>query len=231
MKRFQSTLSTRLTTAASITLMTVVLSACGSDSNDDGEFIDPDSNGANGTSANGEMPTPTEIGDGVGDTVSDPCDGESANDGWTDNCTLQRDHPLGWDNSYYTVGVQRILFCLGINPGNVADINAFADGIFGPNTQAAIEEFQRRRDKTDPDSGDSTVLVDGIVGPQTWGELEDVLDLPQVFDDEYYVYSVNGVGCGTEAQFYQRGTAPFDWMMATTPGSSEMVPFSVMTPE
>ena len=35
------------------------------------------------------------------------------------------------------------------------------DGIFGPKTKAAVEQFQR----------DSKITVDGIVGPVTWGKL------------------------------------------------------------
>ncbi|MTE19444.1 hypothetical protein F0L17_09950 [Streptomyces sp. TRM43335] len=36
------------------------------------------------------------------------------------------------------------------------------DGLFGPQTLAAVKEFQRR----------NGLVVDGIVGPRTWGELE-----------------------------------------------------------
>ncbi|MBN2362135.1 MAG: SafA/ExsA family spore coat assembly protein, partial [Deltaproteobacteria bacterium] len=43
---------------------------------------------------------------------------------------------------------------LGFNPGPI-------DGIFGPKTEAAVRAFQRNQG----------ITVDGIVGPQTWGKL------------------------------------------------------------
>jgi hypothetical protein len=224
MKLLEQSLSTQPLKMALLVLLTSLAVGCGSSSNtDDEEFIDeePIDNGG----------VVTEIGDGVGSVAPDKdglCDGESKNDGWTDNCTLNQGGTYG--DSSYTKGVQRIAFCLGINPSNSTTIDAFADGLFGPNTEAAVEEFQRRRDKSDANSFDSTILVDGIVGPQTWGELEDVLDSPEVFDNEYYSYAVNGADCGLEAQFYQRGTANFDWKMAKTPGSIKMIQFSIDKP-
>ena len=42
-------------------------------------------------------------------------------------------------------------YCLGVA----------ADGVFGPNTQAAVVTFQRSR----------ALAADGVVGPQTWAAL------------------------------------------------------------
>lgn len=50
--------------------------------------------------------------------------------------------------------LQQLLARSGHNPGPV-------DGVFGPRTQAAVLAFQR----------DRRLIVDGIVGPQTWGAL------------------------------------------------------------
>lgn len=40
------------------------------------------------------------------------------------------------------------------------------DGFFGSKTEAAVRSYQERGN-----DHDSSVLVDGIVGPQTWGAL------------------------------------------------------------
>jgi len=53
--------------------------------------------------------------------------------------------------------LQSLLHRTGFDPGPV-------DGIFGSRTQSAVLAFQRAR----------RLLVDGIVGPQTWGALEAV---------------------------------------------------------
>jgi peptidoglycan hydrolase-like protein with peptidoglycan-binding domain len=53
------------------------------------------------------------------------------------------------------VRLQQLLARAGCNPHG-------ADGVFGPNTQAAVLQFQRSRGLT----------VDGIVGPRTWAALE-----------------------------------------------------------
>lgn len=165
----------------------------------------------------------SDFGDGEGDVAQVGegaiCDDASRNDGWVDNCKIY-EGSAGFSTSLYALGIQRIVFCIGINPSGAATIGQFADGIYGPNTALAVEEFQSRRG----------ILADGVVGPQTWGELEDVLDQPVVFDSEFAAYSVNSVNCGSEVQFFQRRAAPYDWRLAETPGSSSMIPFSTESP-
>lgn len=51
--------------------------------------------------------------------------------------------------------LQRALESVGNSPGSV-------DGIFGPKTEAAVRAFQTRRGLN---------LIDGLVGPETWGAL------------------------------------------------------------
>jgi N-acetyl-anhydromuramyl-L-alanine amidase AmpD len=50
--------------------------------------------------------------------------------------------------------IQRLLIELGYNPGA-------ADGDFGPRTEGAVKEFQRR----------NSLGADGIVGQQTWNKI------------------------------------------------------------
>ena len=60
----------------------------------------------------------------------------------------------------YVISVQRTL--------NIAiDANLVVDGIFGSETEKAVKQFQKIKG----------LLVDGIVGPQTW------LALAQHFED------------------------------------------------
>ena len=77
---------------------------------------------------------------------------------------------------------------------------------------------------------------DGIVGPGTWGALQDVLE-PLVFDANFNAFSVgpydpdlDGVdnrlpGCEGLILFYQN-VNDGSWVMADEPGSTVMVPFS-----
>lgn len=49
---------------------------------------------------------------------------------------------------------------------NFSGFNLRVDGFFGSRTEAAVREFQARGNDHNP-----SILVDGIVGPQTWNAL------------------------------------------------------------
>lgn len=49
---------------------------------------------------------------------------------------------------------------------NEVNIRLTVDGFFGPKTEAAVRQFQERGNDHDP-----SVIVDGIVGSQTWETL------------------------------------------------------------
>lgn len=48
------------------------------------------------------------------------------------------------------------------------------DGDFGPITEQAVKDFQKKRD----------ILVDGVVGPQTWRELDLIEQIPLPYESE-----------------------------------------------
>jgi peptidoglycan hydrolase-like protein with peptidoglycan-binding domain len=50
--------------------------------------------------------------------------------------------------------VQAALLDSGHNPGGI-------DGVYGPNTEAAVSAFQKQ----------NSLTADGIVGPKTWAKL------------------------------------------------------------
>ncbi len=67
---------------------------------------------------------------------------------WDDNCTVGD----GYDEAgNFITGLQRILTYLSYSPGSW-------DGLWGANTEGAVEDFQ----------GDHSLTVDGVVGPNTW---------------------------------------------------------------
>jgi len=159
------------------------------------------------------------------DTFADGCEGGSGTDldsstpEWNDNCRIR----VGGEHatSSYAQGVQRIVFCRGFNNGlEVAEINSFADGIFGPMTEDQVRNFQEAEG----------IGQDGIVGPETWETLEAVVELlaANVAGDAN-VYGVAPGVCANIAQFEQ-ALEDGSWVMTETSGSPNTVPFSVDPP-
>jgi len=64
--------------------------------------------------------------------------------------------------TYTNQDIQKALKAAGVYTGSI-------DGVIGPKTKAAIEEFQRLK----------SLKVDGKVGPKTWAELSKYLKLTQ----------------------------------------------------
>ena len=121
------------------------------------------------------------------------------------------------------MGVQRILHCQGFDNGQTFEV--FTDGEFGPATEGEVENFQEA----------NGLVIDGIVGPQTWEALFETLSVsgPDVIIDgiSYIPHSINGCDA-TLVQFYQEielGQLG-GWQLAATPGTTELVGFSTGSP-
>ena len=159
-----------------------------------------------------DNPDPTD----GGDTTGSDCDRNSDTAEWGDNCTVRNGGSFA--TSSYAKGIQRILWCQGYDGGQ-GDINSFADGIFGPNTEQATRDFQ----------ADNGLAVDGVVGEDTWPVLFSKLSLLRS-DADYDVHYIDGVNCSTlDPQFYQlaNGALLEGWKMAEFPGSTVLVDFGV----
>ncbi len=204
--------------------LSATLVACGGGSGDtpiDGE-VDPNEVPLIG---GGDDPDPIIEPDPITEpgASADGCEGltgtdpDSSTADWGDNCRLQ----VGGEHqkSRYTQGVQRIVWCRG-HDNDQANILDFADGDFGNNTKEQVRLFQEAQG----------IDADGVVGPETWGELQDVLEL---LDNQAVDRNTNGVSGGScvgVAQFYQTREASgalTGWTMAATPGNPETVPFSI----
>lgn len=194
-----------------------------------------------GCSSSDAEPLLTEIPDDL-DDPDDPIDGEPGETllcdgdsnvsggfltGWSDNCTLNFENSDGspgpYANSSYTQGVQRILWCLGYDEGE-PDMDTFADGVFGRNTENAVKAWQT----------DEGLVSDGIVGENSWSRLQELLLGPNEFDLDTNWYAVDSDRCVGQIQFYQETTGNMAWMMESTPadvdGDIVMVPFSIDAP-
>ncbi len=191
-------------------------------------------------------------GDGIpNENEGLPCQGlggsdpGSTNGDWGDNCFLREDILPGvagvqsgpFYNTTYVEGMQRVLYCRGF--GGVGDeIADFADGFFGPNTNDALREFQDAEG----------LVVDGIVGPGTWGRMqllvEDVANV--VLDDTDNAYNAYGItasvdgnfDCSQMTNFFGRFNTDPDsqdifegWEMAIVAGESAKGSFSTAAPQ
>lgn len=108
-------------------------------------------------------------------SAANPCgsdttgtDNNSSNNDWGDNCEVKRSLKGGqFADSSFSVGIQRVLFCKGFAEATDTDYTVYADGEFGPKSEAALIRFQQ----TIPGLDD-----DGIVGPRTWGALQSQIE-------------------------------------------------------
>lgn len=229
------------------------------DDDDDGDlildvednFIDRDNDGFDDISGftNEELNptlTPDVPGDNDGDgfidvTDASPCGGETGQDNssinniWNDNCAVRRSTVNGqFADSLFSVGIQRVVYCEGFGAG--ASYTNFADGEFGPGSEAALQEFQRRESLVD----------DGAVGPQTWANLQGQIELlgdPGQFDVTsgfgIDTYGFADGRCAGIPMFYQQTQAGEDglsvetlgWSLARNqPNETQTLSFSIDSP-
>ena len=166
-------------------------------------------------------------------------DNSSANASWDDNCTIQRADSFGdgqFADSLYAAGVQRVVWCAGFDGTTLASSYiAFADGEYGPNSEAATELYQDDRGLVD----------DGIVGPASWASLQSEitrLGEPGTLNAEGVAFDAYGFDegrCAGIILFFQEVTSGDDgisvvmggWELARNqPNELERIPFSIALP-
>lgn len=224
---------------------------------DDGFFAgyDVDGNGSADVDSFGD-PIVTEP-EFIEPSAANPCgsqpdgDPDSDNNLWNDNCQISRVNQFA--SSQYTRGIQRVVWCSGFEGNSSATtVDAFADGIWGANTQLAVEAFQEAANingqtsmtsSAAPNAPATAVPVltgDGVVGPNTWAKLQQALSatpLQQVTltgsGPWYESYTVPNGRCSTQALFWNEITAvadPLGWTLAASAGSPTRVSFSIDAP-
>jgi len=174
--------STPFSKYATVVAISALLTACG------GGGSDPEDEGTGGAGGGGQSSTgiggsPLFDGGMVGDSdracnASQGTDNDSADFDWSNNCSIQVDPTENevsetFAKSYYTTGIQRIVWCLG----HAADFEMtdFIDQDYGPRTRAAVESFQSLEG----------LNPDGIVGTLTWEALQNALT--EVGSDDFSV--------------------------------------------
>jgi len=185
------------------------------------------------------IPDQDELLPCLGRGGSDP---GSTNAEWTDNCYIEyefSDSDTGtvyegpFYRSTYAKGIQYILYCREEAGANTQD--AWSDGIYGPNTQAAVIAFQTAEG----------LAADGIVGPQTWNRMQTLVDTDNTYistNGNYDAYGVAqvaapdaalGIDCTQQAHFYARTddlATIVAWELAADPGSTAQGSFSIAAP-
>ncbi|MFK8080150.1 MAG: peptidoglycan-binding protein [Granulosicoccus sp.] len=176
-----------------------------------------------------------------GDTVG--TDNNSSDADWGNNCLINRVDGAGdgqFATSLYAAGIQRAVFCAGFGGTDGQTYTAFADGIYGPNSEAAVVAFQ------DSDSFGAGLVADGEVGPQTWGALQDSLELLEQGQqqengsaDVQDSYGFSEGRCAGTPLFYQTIVFNADtqtnteggWSLAkNAPNTAQTAPFSIDPP-
>ena len=121
----------------------------------------------------------------------------------------------GTSYSGYTKAVQRIVRDYNVECRDLIGDNGGIDGSFGTKTHNAVIVFQRSK---------GCNKVNGIVGPETWGKLDDVLSY---YSTEYFTNDgsfdmYKGTGCYYTNFVIRRGTGSGNWSVRTSSaGTSE----------